>query len=198
LTHSFIRLAFVVACSFAAIAIAQEPFVLEGTVPAEVPDGAVVAAQIVADSGMERGDPVATAEVVDGRFELALPATIDASLLETDRLGCGEDAFIELAYLPYLTVLEAGEPTGRLFATDIPAEFWSMGMPPRHAYAVYTPAPYTEQSECRGGVLSLQFEPGWNHVLMVRTDGGVELTSESPPEGFGWHWAPPAPSTPGN
>jgi len=136
LTRSIIRLAFVVACSFAAIAIAQEPF------------------------------------VVDGRFELA--------------------------YLPYLTILAAGEPIGRLFATDIPAEFWSMGMPPRHAYALFTPAEHTEESECRGGVLSLDLEPGWNHVLMVRTEGGVELTSEPSPEGFGWHWMPQLPSSPGN
>ena len=80
-----------------AFGYAQADRVLEGSAPVGVPDGAVVAAQIMSDAGAPVGDPVATAEITDGRFALELPHDIDPSLLEEERLGCDAEDLVTLA-----------------------------------------------------------------------------------------------------
>lgn len=173
-----------------AVGYAQSGRVLAGSVPPGVPEGAVVAAQIVSDGGAPVGEPVATAEIAGGRFELELPGDVDPSLLEEERLGCDADDLVTLAYLPHLTVLQDGEPVGRLVLTDMPRQLWSFGLPAKHAYWLYAAESFTAEGECRGAELAIAVEPGWNPVLMIQGPDAVSFTTDPAPEAYAWRWAP--------
>jgi hypothetical protein len=169
---------------------AQPEPVLEGRVPAAVPEGAVVAAQIVSDGGAPVGERLVTSRIDDGRFELRLPARIAPSLVEEELLGCDAADLVPLAYLPHLTVLQDGEAVGRLVLTDVPPELWSFGGAPKHAYWLYTIEAFRAEGECRGAELEIALEPGWNPVLVIQGPDGVSFTTEPAPEAYVWRWAP--------
>lgn len=174
-------------CTFA---VAADGFVIEGRVPAAIPEGATVEARVVGDDRSEAGVALASAPVEGGRFELRLPQEVDAALLETDRLGCEPDDLLELAYLPYLVVVDDGEVAGRLWRTDVPRELWAFGGPPKHAYFLYTPEAFVAAGACRGAEIEVSFDPGWNPLLAIQGTDGMSLTSEPAPEGFVWRFAP--------
>lgn len=182
--------AWLIALTFASLASSQAPPVLEGRVPPDVPDGATIEAQIVSDGMAPVGAPIAAAEVAEGRFELALPERVGGALLEEERLGCEEDDLLDLAYLPHLLVSVDGETVGRLLLTDVPLALWRFGVPPKHAYWLYTPRAFAARGECRGGEVAVDLRPGWNPVLVVQEQSGMTFTGDSAPDGFSWHFAP--------
>lgn len=181
---------FVASAWLCAYAVAADGFVVEGQVPPAVPEGATVEARLVGDDRSESEVTIASAGIEDGRFELRLPPEVDPARLETDRMGCEADDLLELAYLPYLVVVDDGEDVGQLLRTDVPRELWSFGGPPKHAYFLYTPDAFAVEGVCGGNEIAVSFEPGWNPVLVIQGTSGVSLTSEPAPDGYVWRFAP--------
>lgn len=172
------------------LAFAQDGLRLEGRLPAAVPEGAEVVARAISDAGMTAPTLLAVAQVNDNRFDLQLPAAIDADLLEQERMGCDEDDLLDLAYLPYLLVEQEGEVAGRLLLTDLPRQLWKLGTPAHYAYFLYTDQPFAADGECGPGAISVSFEAGWNPVLVIAGEDGMKLSDEDAPESFGWHFDP--------
>ena len=178
----------------ATFALAQnDGFVIEGTVPEGVPEGAQVSARIVGESATDEiPEPLVSTEIVDGTFRLELPAEVDPSLLEEERLGCdGQDDTVELAYLPFLTVDSGGELAGALVVSMTSPAEWEMFAPPSTAYWVYLPEAVELHEECGSQSIDASFEAGWNHLLFERDGSDISISDEPAPANYSWHFQGP-------
>lgn len=174
-------------------ASAQGGFVLDGRLPPDAPDDAVVEARIGTDLQGIVPDPVATASVDDRRFRLELPRSVDESLLEAEPVDCERERTIDAVFLPYLTLVQDGEAVGQLVHTDVPRELWSYAGPPRNASWVYTPDAATVVEQCANEHLELAFQPGWNAFVVLSESDGVTVTTDAPPASFRWVFVPGSP-----
>ena len=174
-------------------ASAQGGFVLEGRIPPDAPDDAIVEARIGTDLQGIVPEPVATASVDDGRFRLELPGAIDERLLEPEPVDCERERTIDAVFLPYLALVQDGEAVGHLVHTDVPRELWSYAGPPRNASWVYTPDSATAVEECANERLDLAFQPGWNAFVVLSGSDGVTVTTDAPPASFRWVFVPGEP-----
>lgn len=171
------------------VAMAQASLMIEGTVAAALPEDARVSVRIVSETGGgSLPEPLASAPIIEGRFELVLPAPIDSSWLEQERANCAGDELMEVAYLPFLTVDSGGESIGALYLSSVPPQLWGPFGPPAHAYFVYSATDRSIDQECGGQTMQVEFEEGWNTILVMVEGDGVMLTDDPPPEGFSWHF----------
>ncbi len=171
-------------------AFAQDAFVLEGRLPADVPVDVTVEARIGTDLQGIVPEPIATAAVEDGRFRLELPNEVDPGLLEAETVDCARERTIDAVFLPYLTIVQEGEAIGQLVHTDVPHELWSYAGPPRNASWMYTPDAATVVEECASERLELTFEPGWNAFVVLAGQDGTTVTTAAPPASFRWIFVP--------
>lgn len=188
-----LRLVVALALAFvASVGVAQEPFVLEGRLPPDAPDGVSVEARIGTDLQGMLSEPVATSAVEEGRFRLELPEAVDADVLEAETVDCARERTIDAVFLPHLTLVEDGEPVGRLVHTDVPRELWSYTGPPRSASWAYTPDALTVDESCGSERLDLAFVPGWNPFVLLAGADVTTVTTDDPPSSFRWVFVPTA------
>lgn len=169
---------------------AQDAFVLEGRLPPDAPDGVVVEARIGTDLQGMLSEPIATSTVEEGRFRLELPALVDAEVLEAETVDCAREQTIDAVFLPHLTLVQDGEPVGRLVHTDVPRELWGYAGPPRNASWAYTPDELAVDESCGSQRLDLTFVPGWNAFVVLAGADVTTVTTEEPPASFRWVFVP--------
>lgn len=164
---------------------AQEgAFEFRGEVPPQVADGTAVEARIFEDPMSFGTAPLALGQVVDGSFVILLPEKLEPELLNESPISCGDSH--EIAFVPYLSVVEDEASIGQLWRTSQEPGNWGMTGPSSFTYLAYVEEAYAAEDDCWGDVIELDLQPGWNLYSRIVTDTGSLTTSAEPPEEFLW------------